>query len=95
MLALLKTIIVNKTAIFVFINPHLACQCHCQRKGRTYSRPNRHWYALQERFRHAQLGRASNAVLQVKLPVSIQTAAEAANYFVVCFVIVIFTDSDD
>jgi hypothetical protein len=55
----------------------------------------RHWYALQERFRHAQLGRASNAVLQVKLPVSIQTAAEAANYFVVCFVIVIFTDSDD
>jgi hypothetical protein len=31
----------------------------------------------------------------MKLPVSIQTAAEAANWFVVFFLVFIFTDADD
>ncbi len=55
--------------------------------------PQKLWAALtQPEFtqRYAQFGRASNAVLQVKLPVSIQTAAEAANCFVVCFLVVAF-----
>jgi hypothetical protein len=43
-----------------------------------------------ERFRHAQFGRASSSVLLSKLPVLSWTAAEAANWFVVCFLVGVF-----
>jgi hypothetical protein len=49
---------------------------------------------LQERFRHAQLGRASNSVLQMKLPVSYWTAAEAANCFYFCFTYIVNFSAD-
>jgi hypothetical protein len=54
-----------------FILP-FACAslCYLNQEGVITHAPDRHWYALKERFRHAQVGRASSAVFQVKLPVS-------------------------
>jgi hypothetical protein len=40
------------------------------KEGVTTYAPDRHWYALKERFRHAQRGRASSNCLSMKLPVS-------------------------
>jgi hypothetical protein len=43
----------------------------CKNKeGVTTYAPDRHWYALKERFRHAPVGRASSNCLSLKLPVS-------------------------
>jgi hypothetical protein len=46
---------------------------------------NRHWYALNERFRHAQLGACFKRCRLFEITSFVVTAAEAANYVKVLF----------